>query len=197
MVMLDEEFVKKRLEKDLHDLKKMIANHFEQRKKDEAVLDELKERIEKRKKMREEQMEQRAQREKERLDKERQEKQRKQEEEDRRIAAEEAKKKEAMQALAASFVGQKNIAKNRGGRGERERKKKVLAERRKALNIDHLDHDKLINKVEELFNYLKEIEEQRYDYEEERDFQKYRTVVTRVRCNMLMTKKQRKNVKRF
>ena len=46
---MDEEFVKKRLEKDLQDLKKMIAAHFEQRKKDEVELEELKSRIETRK----------------------------------------------------------------------------------------------------------------------------------------------------
>ena len=46
---MDEEFVKKRLEKDLQDLKKMIAAHFEQRKKDEVELEELKTRIETRK----------------------------------------------------------------------------------------------------------------------------------------------------
>jgi len=46
---MDEEFVKKRLEKDLQELKRMIAYHFEQRKKDEEELTELKGRIEKRK----------------------------------------------------------------------------------------------------------------------------------------------------
>ena len=40
--------MKKRLEKDLEDLKKMIALHFEQRKKDEEELEELKSRIDKR-----------------------------------------------------------------------------------------------------------------------------------------------------
>ena len=46
---MDEAFVKKRLEKDLEDLKRMIALHFEQRKKDEEELEELKSRIDKRK----------------------------------------------------------------------------------------------------------------------------------------------------
>ena len=46
---MDDAFVKKRLEKDLEDLKKMIALHFEQRKKDEEELEELKDRIDKRK----------------------------------------------------------------------------------------------------------------------------------------------------
>ena len=46
---MDQDFVKKRLEKDLEDLKRMIALHFEQRKKDESELEELKNRIDKRK----------------------------------------------------------------------------------------------------------------------------------------------------
>ena len=46
---MDQDFVKKRLEKDLEDLKRMIALHFEQRKKDESELEELKTRIDKRK----------------------------------------------------------------------------------------------------------------------------------------------------
>ena len=46
---MDEDFVKKRLEKDLQELKRMIESHFQQRKKDEEELAELKDRIEKRK----------------------------------------------------------------------------------------------------------------------------------------------------
>ena len=38
---MDEEFIKKRLEKDLLELKRMIASHFEQRKKDEEELGEI------------------------------------------------------------------------------------------------------------------------------------------------------------
>lgn len=196
--MQSEEFVKKRLEKDLLDLKRMIALHFDQRKKDEEELGELKERIDKRKEMRERQIQERSIREKERIEKEKADKQLKLEAEEKRRVEEEAKKKEAMQGLALSFGGKQAGSRiNRGGRAEREKKKKVLAERRKALNIDHLDLEKLAAKVNELYAYLCEVEEQRYDFEEFRETQKYQTVVTRVRCNMLMTKKQRKNVKRF
>ena len=35
---MDSEFIKKRLEKDLQELKKMIDKHFEQRKKDEDTI---------------------------------------------------------------------------------------------------------------------------------------------------------------
>merc|ERR1712130_587944 len=68
---MDEDFVKKRLEKDLQELKRMIESHFQQRKKDEEELAELKDRIEKRKQMREEQLQQRAEREKQRQEAER------------------------------------------------------------------------------------------------------------------------------
>ena len=97
---MDQDFVKKRLEKDLEDLKRMIALHFEQRKKDESELEELKNRIDKRKQvhywpnghkwpseftrsfqMREEQLRLRAERERERQEFERLEKERKAEEE--------------------------------------------------------------------------------------------------------------------
>ena len=99
---MDQDFVKKRLEKDLEDLKRMIALHFEQRKKDENELEELKSHIDKRKQvkrwpngqklplmirvirtfqMREEQLRLRAERERERQEFERLEKERKAEEE--------------------------------------------------------------------------------------------------------------------
>ena len=61
---------RKRLEKDLAELKKMIAAHFEQRKLEEEELSNLSDRIEKRKKVREEQTIARAAREKERAERE-------------------------------------------------------------------------------------------------------------------------------
>ena len=60
---MDEDFVKKRLEKDLSELKRIIEAHFVQRQKDEVELEELKQRIEKRKEYREQQLKQRAERE--------------------------------------------------------------------------------------------------------------------------------------
>merc|ERR1711990_939427 len=90
---MDQDFVKKRLEKDLEDLKRMIALHFEQRKKDENELEELKSRIDKRKQMREEQLRLRAERERERQEFERLEKERKAEEEAARKAEEEMKRR--------------------------------------------------------------------------------------------------------
>lgn len=58
------EFARQRLEKDLKELERMIKDHFETRKKDEADLASLQERIEKRQIYREEQNKIRAEREK-------------------------------------------------------------------------------------------------------------------------------------
>ena len=59
------------------------------------------------------------------------------------------------------IIGKKHIYsgmanRQRKGRGtERDRKKKILAERRKPLNIDHMDLDKLREKCQQLWDYLK------------------------------------------
>merc|ERR1711892_1360024 len=160
-VKMDEEFVKKRLEKDLPDLKKMIALHFKQREKDEVELEELKSRIETRKQMREEQMRLRAEREKERQEYERAEKERK--------AAEEAARKL-----------------------EEEKKKKVLAERRKPLNIDHLDGDKVRAKINEMYKYLCQIESERIEAEHAYEPGRHEVTVMRNRVNMTMQRMQKK-----
>merc|ERR1711990_716756 len=183
---MDDAFVKKRLEKDLEDLKKMIALHFEQRKKDEEELEELKSRIDKRKQMREEQMRLRAEREKERQEYERAEKERKAAEEAARKAEEEQKKKDAMAALSASFGGYKSQAQKRTGKGDREKKKKVLAERRKPLNIDHLDADKVRAKIDEMYKYLCEIESERIEAEHAYEPARHEVTVMRNRVNMTM-----------
>jgi hypothetical protein len=53
------DFVKKRLEKDLVELKKMIDSHFLQRKSDESELQALEDRMTKRQDMRKAQVEER------------------------------------------------------------------------------------------------------------------------------------------
>ena len=59
-------------------------------------------------------------------------------------------------------------SKNRGKSGKqtnREKKKKILAERRKALNIDHLSQGKLAEKARELHAWLAQLEAEKYDFE--------------------------------
>ena len=66
-----EELNRKKVEKDLCELQQLINRHFEERKKEEVELEDLRDRIEKRKKMRAEQIIVRQQREKERRERER------------------------------------------------------------------------------------------------------------------------------
>ena len=48
-----------------------------------------------------------------------------------------------------------SLQKRRGRRSTaRDAKKKYLAERRKPLNVDHLNKDKLVEKAEEIYNWL-------------------------------------------
>jgi len=191
---MDSEFVKKRLEKDLLELKKMIDAHFEQRKKDEGELTALEERIEKRRDVREKQKAERAQREKDRLERERIEKERKEEEMERKLAEEAEKKKKAMAALNANFGGQRTERKK--GRGtDRDKKKKVLAERRKPLNIDHLEIDKLKAKAKELWDHLNQLEKDKFDYERETHDQKYDVNLLRFRVNSLTDQNSKQNSK--
>merc|ERR1711915_142744 len=100
-------------------------------------------------------------------------------------AEEEAqKKKEAMAEMAlAAKSGMAN--RQRKGRGtERDRKKKILAERRKPLNIDHLDVDKLKAKAKALWEHLQSLEDKRFDCEKLVDTDKYNIQTLRCRINM-------------
>lgn len=66
-----EDIHRKRMEKDMTELQGLINSHFEQRKKDEQELEELRVRIEARKQERAEQIRIRQEREKERMAQER------------------------------------------------------------------------------------------------------------------------------
>merc|ERR1712173_81 len=150
-------------------LKSLIATHFEQRKKDDEELDQLKERIEKRKAERAEQMRIRQEQEKVRVAREKEERRLKEEEEERKRVEEEERKK--------------------GGRQtEREKKRKILADRRKPLNIDHLNGDKLKEKAKELFAWMTQLENEKYDFEIKLERQKYDINQLRQRVNEYMCK---------
>jgi len=86
----------------------------------------------------------------------------------------------------------------RKGRGtERDRKKKILAERRKPLNIDHMDLDKLREKCQQLWDYLKTLETERYDFEKKATDQKYEVNLLRFRSNMLAGQSSKDKAKRI
>lgn len=181
-----------RMEKDLQELKTLIATHFEVRKRDDEELNELKSRIEKRKAERAEQMKVRQEKEKERIQREKEERKQREEEDEKRKAEEEEKKKQAIANMSMHYGGY--LA--RGDRGnknnkrstEREKKRKALADRRKPLNIDHLQSEKLKEKAKELFDWMTKLEEEKYDFEIKLDRQKYDINQLRQRVNEYMGK---------
>ena len=67
-------------------------------------------------------------------------------------------------------------------------KRKILAERRKALNIDHLNSDKLKDKVGELQKWVSVLEEEKYEFEMSCDRQKYEITHLRQRVQQYMAK---------
>merc|ERR1712066_611123 len=175
---------KQRQEKDLYELQTLIAVHFEQRKKDDVELDELQNRIEQRKAQRAEQIKVRQQREQERLQREKEERARKE--------AEEARKKAAIANMSMHYGGYLGRDKQRGGGNRRqtarEEKRKILGERRKPLNIDHLNTEKLREKAKDLHSWMSQLEEEKYDLEVTQVRQKYDISSLRTRVSDFMQK---------
>merc|ERR1712035_270265 len=148
-----------------NEIQSLIQKHFEQRTKDDSDLEELKERIEKRKEQRAEQIRIRQEREKERLQKEKEERAAREAEEERKRLEEDERKKSAMASMSQHYGGYlARQDRQRGGKRqtEREKKRKTLAERRKPLNIDHLNTEKLKDKAKELAKWVAFLEEERY-----------------------------------
>ncbi|XP_064200874.1 troponin T, cardiac muscle-like isoform X2 [Anguilla rostrata] len=160
---------RKRQEKDLQELQSLIEAHFIQRKKDEEELVALVNRIERRRTERAEQQRIRTEKEKERQAKLNEERERKEQEEHRKKQDDDAKKKKALTKMTYTTEGRKGAKKQT----EREKKKKILAERRKALNIDHLNEEKLKDKARELWQRLMELEAEKFDLSEKLKKQKY------------------------
>lgn len=186
-----DDITRKRREKDLVELQSLIAAHFEQRQKDEEALLELKNRIEQRKQARAEQAKIRQEKEKQRMAAEREERKKKEEEEEKKREEEEARKKAAIANMSLHYGGylaraEKNKPNKR--QTDREIKKKYLAENKKALNIDHLQIDRLREKAKELWDELYKYEEEKYDYEQRISRQKYDCQQLRQRVNEYMGK---------
>uniref|UniRef100_A0A3Q4GBW9 Troponin T2e, cardiac n=1 Tax=Neolamprologus brichardi TaxID=32507 RepID=A0A3Q4GBW9_NEOBR len=121
-------------------LQSLIEAHFIQRKKDEEELIALVNRIEKRRAERAEQQRIRTEHEKERQNRLAEEKERKEQEEARRKQDEDAKKKKALTNMTQQYSGfQQRQDGKRGAKKqtEREKKRKILAERKKPLNVDY------------------------------------------------------------
>ncbi|XP_061466135.1 troponin T, fast skeletal muscle isoform X2 [Rhineura floridana] len=178
---------KKRQNKDLVELQALIDNHFEARKKEEEELLGLKERIEKRRAERADQQRIRADKEKERQSRLAEEKARREEEDAKRRAEDDLKKKKALTSMGANYSSYLAKADQKRGKKQtaRELKKKVLAERRKPLNIDHLSEDKLRDKAKELWDWLYQLETEKYEFLEKMKREKYDILSLRCRVEAL------------
>nr|XP_021538398.1 troponin T, cardiac muscle isoform X3 [Neomonachus schauinslandi] len=109
---------------------------------------------------------------------------RREEEENRRKAEDEARKKKALSNMM-HFGGyiQKTERKSGKRQTEREKKKMILAERRKVLAIDHLNEDQLREKAKELWQSIYNLEAEKFDLQEKFKQQKYEINVLRNRIN--------------
>ncbi|XP_047376007.1 troponin T, cardiac muscle isoform X2 [Sciurus carolinensis] len=178
---------RKRMEKDLNELQTLIEAHFENRKKEEEELVSLKDRIEKRRAERAEQQRIRSEREKERQTRLAEERARREEEENRRKAEDEARKKKALSNMMhfGGYIQKQAQTERKSGKRqtEREKKKKILAERRKVLAIDHLNEDQLREKAKELWQSIYNLEAEKFDLQEKFKQQRYEINVLRNRIN--------------
>ncbi|XP_024079480.2 troponin T, slow skeletal muscle-like [Terrapene carolina triunguis] len=165
---------RKRMEKDLLELQTLIDVHFEQRKKEEEELIGLMERIERRRAERNEQVRFRTEKERERQAKLAEEKLRKEEEEAKKRAEDDAKKKKVLSTMP-HFGGYLVKAEQKRGKRQtgREMKNRILAERRKPLNIDSMREDELREKAKELHDWIHQLESEKFDLMEKLKRQKY------------------------
>ncbi|CAK6951526.1 LOW QUALITY PROTEIN: troponin T type 2a (cardiac) [Scomber scombrus] len=165
---------RKRMEKDLMELQTLIEVHFESRKKEEDELINLTERIEKRRSERAEQHRIRSEREKERQKRLEDERTRKEEEEAKKRADDDAKKKKTLTSLHFGGYMQKLTEKRSGKRQtEREKKKKILSDRRKSLDIEHSSQEKLKEKAKELWDWMYKLEAEKFELQYQFSRQKY------------------------
>uniref|UniRef100_A0A3P8VTF4 Troponin T2e, cardiac n=1 Tax=Cynoglossus semilaevis TaxID=244447 RepID=A0A3P8VTF4_CYNSE len=186
---------KKRQEKDLTELHSLIEAHFGQRKRDEEELVALVKRIERRRAERADQQRIRAEREKERQARLAEEKERKELEEARKKQDEDAKKKKVLTTITLGGAQQRDGKKGAKKQTEREKKRKILAERRKPLNIDHLNEDKLKEKASELWQWLMTLESEWFDLSKNLMRQKYDVKVLQSRIQNNQSAKGRGKTK--
>ncbi|KAM9457104.1 troponin T, slow skeletal muscle isoform 2-T2 [Clarias gariepinus] len=170
---------RKRMEKDLLELQTLIEAHFEQRKKEEEELIGLKDRIERRRFERAEQQRVRAEKERDRQTRIAEERQRKEDEEAKKRADDEAKKKKVLSNMGANFGGFLAKAEQRRGKRltGREIKRKTLSERRATLGIDNLREDGLRQRAQEMWEWIYQLESEKFDFMDQMKKQKYEIVV--------------------
>uniref|UniRef100_A0A3B4Y9V9 Troponin T, slow skeletal muscle n=1 Tax=Seriola lalandi dorsalis TaxID=1841481 RepID=A0A3B4Y9V9_SERLL len=173
---------RKRMEKDLLELHTLIDVHFEQRKKDEEELIGLKDRIEHRRSERAEIQRVRAEKEKDRQNRIAEERHRKEEEEAKRKADDDAKKKKVLSGMGANFGGFLAKAESRKGKRltGREIKKKTLADRRQPLATENMREDALKQRAQEMWNWIYQLESEKFDFMEHMKHQKYEVLLKKV-----------------
>uniref|UniRef100_A0A8C2WLH1 Troponin T3, fast skeletal type n=1 Tax=Cyclopterus lumpus TaxID=8103 RepID=A0A8C2WLH1_CYCLU len=178
---------KKRQNKDLVELQSLIDAHFECRKKEEEELLGLKDRIEKRRYERAEQQRVRAEKDKERQARREAERQRKEEADAHWKAEAEAKKKMTLSSMGSGYSSHlQKVEQKRGKKQtEREKKKKIMSERCKPLNVDGFSEDNLREKANELWEWLHDLEAIKYDHCEKLTRQRYEVVSLRNRIDEL------------
>ncbi|XP_069079275.1 troponin T, fast skeletal muscle isoform X1 [Pleurodeles waltl] len=178
---------KKRQNKDLIELQSLIDAHFEGRKKEEEEIIALKDRIEKRRTERADQQRIRAEKDKERQARMAEEKQRREEQDAQRRMDDDMKKKKALSSMGASYSSYLAKADQKRGKKQtaREMKKKILADRRKPLNVDHMNEDKLRDKAKEMWDWLYQLESEKFEMTEKLKKQKYEVTTLRNRIDQL------------
>ncbi|CAG5927392.1 troponin T2c, cardiac [Menidia menidia] len=174
---------RKRLEKDFNDLQGLIEQHFSNRQKEEEELLALRNRIEHRRSDRAEQQRVRAEQERQRQARLAEDRSRREEEVAKLRAEEEAKKKKIFSNKSFGGYLQKVDQKKGKKLTAREEKKKALMERRKPLNIDHLNQEKLAEKAQELWLWLHQLHAQKFELAEKLKRQKYDIHVLRNRVS--------------
>ncbi|XP_062469690.1 troponin T, slow skeletal muscle [Pezoporus occidentalis] len=162
------------MEKDLQELQSLIEAHFQQRRREELELVALMERIERRRAERHEQQRSRTEKERERQARLAEERMRKEEEEAKKRAEDDAKKKKVLSAMP-HFGGYLAKAEQRRGRRQtgREMKLRVLAERKRPLEIEALREEELRAKAQELQAWLQQLESEKFELMERLRKQKY------------------------
>ncbi|TKS90593.1 Troponin T, cardiac muscle isoform [Collichthys lucidus] len=174
---------RKRVEKDFNDLQTLIESHFSTRQKEEEELVALRNRIERRRSDRAEQQRVRTEQERERQARLAEERARREEEAAKIRAEEEAKKKKIFTNKSFGGYLQKVDQKKGKKLTAREEKKKALMDRRKPLNIDHLNQEKLAEKAQDLWQWLHQLHAEKFELAEKLKRQKYDIYVLRNRVN--------------
>jgi len=120
---MDDDFVKKRLERDLGELKRMCDDHFKKREDDEKNIGDLEDRMSKRKETRETQKQNRLDKEKAKIEAEKAAKEAREAAEEARKQAESEEKAAILSAMSQGY--DKEAARKR--RGEKRRLKRRSA----------------------------------------------------------------------